>query len=98
MEKTKLLTFGLAVATYNEAANISHLLEKISQEFSKVNDVAFEVLVVDDSSPDGTAELARKSAQKLNRESFHISVLVRLVKDGLGRAYIAGFTHLMNRG
>lgn len=98
MEKTKLLTFGLAVATYNEAANISSLLEKISHEVSKVNDVSFEVLVVDDSSPDGTADLVRKSAQKLNRERFHLDVLVRPVKDGLGRAYIAGFTHLINQG
>ncbi len=93
-----MIKLGLATATYNEAANISHLLSRIWEETLSDNEVAIEVLVIDDSSPDGTAQLVRESAKKLNRPGFHISVLVRPVKDGLGRAYIAGFNQLLGQG
>lgn len=88
---------GLAIATYNEATNITKLLQAIDRELAKVKDVTFEVLVIDDSSPDGTADLVRSSAKKLNRPDFHIDLLLRKVKDGFGRAYVAGFKQLLNQ-
>jgi len=92
-----MIKIGLAIATYNEAANISHLLDSVSHKAATIKDISFEVLVIDDSSPDGTAELVRQSAKTLNRPGFRISVLVRAVKDGLGRAYVAGFTRLIDQ-
>jgi dolichol-phosphate mannosyltransferase len=53
-----------------------------------------EVLVVDDASPDGTAELARQEGERL--EAVH--VLERPDKRGLGAAYCAGFTWGLDRG
>jgi dolichol-phosphate mannosyltransferase len=53
-----------------------------------------EVLVVDDGSPDGTGEIADQVAQELDV----LEVLHRTTKDGLGRAYIAGFTRALDNG
>jgi dolichol-phosphate mannosyltransferase len=53
-----------------------------------------DVLVVDDSSPDGTADIARAVSSELG----HIEVLVRPVKDGLGNAYRHGFKIGLDRG
>lgn len=93
-----MIKIGLAIATYNEAGNIEPILEAVAEETAKILDASFEVLVIDDSSPDGTADKACKTAAKLNRNNLHISVLVRSVKDGLGRAYVAGFTNLIAKG
>lgn len=92
-----MIKVGLSIATYNEALNISHLLDSISHEIADTKDVSFEILVVDDNSPDGTAEIVRKSAKQLNRPNFNVSVLVRKVKDGYGRACIAGFKQLLDQ-
>ena len=53
-----------------------------------------EVLVVDDASPDGTGELADRIAASEHR----VHVLHRTAKDGLGRAYLAGFAWALERG
>jgi dolichol-phosphate mannosyltransferase len=53
-----------------------------------------EVLVVDDASPDGTGELA----DELAADDGHVHVLHRAAKDGLGRAYLAGFGWGLDRG
>jgi dolichol-phosphate mannosyltransferase len=50
-----------------------------------------DVLVVDDNSPDGTGEIADRLAQELD----YVSVLHRQQKQGIGRAYIAAFQHLL---
>ncbi|MCC4211664.1 polyprenol monophosphomannose synthase [Leeuwenhoekiella parthenopeia] len=71
------------IPTYNEAENIEKLLRNI---FAQQR--AFEVLVVDDNSPDGTATLV-KSLQQEFIDRLHI--LERPGKNGLGTAYIAGF-------
>jgi dolichol-phosphate mannosyltransferase len=52
------------------------------------------VLVIDDSSPDGTGELADRLAQELD----HVDVLHRPRKEGLGPAYLAGFRHALAGG
>ncbi|MDQ6798086.1 MAG: polyprenol monophosphomannose synthase [Actinomycetota bacterium] len=73
----------VVLPTYNEAENISTTLRRLRAVVP-----AAQVLVVDDSSPDGTAQIARELAPELGR----IEVLTRATKDGLGSAYRAGFT------
>jgi glycosyltransferase involved in cell wall biosynthesis len=79
----------VVVPTYEEAANIPELLHRLRAAAPEV-----DVLVVDDSSPDGTAKLA----QEMNEELGQIEVLVRDEKSGLGTAYRAGFAIGIDRG
>jgi dolichol-phosphate mannosyltransferase len=74
----------IVLPTYNEADNILSMLKAL-QELS----LAPGVLVVDDNSPDGTADLVRAFQQE-HPETF-VRLLVRTQKEGLGRAYEAGF-------
>jgi dolichol-phosphate mannosyltransferase len=75
--------------TYNEQANIERILQEVRRSLPDGN-----VLVVDDSSPDGTAEIAMKIAETLGS----IDVFVRPEKNGLGPAYRAGFNWGLERG
>ncbi len=77
------------VPTYNEAANLPEIVPAILSQSPRIN-----VLVVDDSSPDGTGELA----DKMSAQDDRIQVLHRAAKEGLGRAYIAGFRWALERG
>lgn len=70
--------------TYNERDNIERIIPQILEVDSRI-----EVLVVDDSSPDGTGEIA----DRLSSAEPRVKVLHREVKEGLGRAYIAGFKY-----
>lgn len=72
------------VPTYNEAENIERLISELL-----VLDESFHVLVVDDGSPDGTADLVLSSQGKFPGRVF---LLTRPQKLGLGTAYILGFT------
>ena len=74
--------FLIVVPTYQEKANIAY---HINEVFKAQPGVA--VLVVDDNSPDGTAQIVRDLQAKY--KALHL--LVREKKEGLGRAYIAGF-------
>ncbi len=75
------LIAAVVVPTYNEKENIKKVIKKIFSQ--KIKGVEFKVIVVDDNSPDGTAEEAKK---------FKGVILVsRPAKLGLGTAYIAGF-------
>ncbi len=85
MEEKKLIV----IPTYNEAENIEPLIEEILETVPDVN-----ILVVDDSSPDGTGEIVEGLAKKDNR----INLLSRTKKEGLGRAYVAGFKWALNHG
>lgn len=79
----------VVLPTYNEAANITRILEAVRRSCP-----AAEVLVVDDSSPDGTADLVKQAAESLGG----IELLVRPVKAGLGNAYKAGFAWGLDHG
>lgn len=86
-------TACIVVPTYNESANITVLLDRIfanAQQHSGKG-VAISVLVVDDSSPDGTAAIVREYAKR----NANVHLLLREEKAGLGAAYIAGLTHAM---
>lgn len=72
----------VCVPTYNERDNLPQIVPAIL-----LQDPRLEVLVIDDSSPDGTGELADRMAC----EEPRLHVLHRSAKEGLGRAYLAGF-------
>jgi dolichol-phosphate mannosyltransferase len=72
--------------TYNERGSITELIERI-YSLSLPN---LEVIIVDDSSPDGTGIIADELAKK-----YPIHVIHRIHKEGLGRAYIFAFTQLL---
>jgi dolichol-phosphate mannosyltransferase len=79
----------LLIPTYNEAIAIVELLKSLA-DLRKERD--FDVLVIDDNSPDGTASIVEK-------ENYQwVSVLRRQHKAGLGAAYRAGFAHVLPLG
>ncbi|MEJ7694788.1 glycosyltransferase, partial [Daejeonella sp.] len=78
------------IPTYNEKENIENIIRKV---FSMTD--VFQVLIVDDGSPDGTAEIV-KHLQTEYDGLLHI--LERKGKLGLGTAYIEGFKWVLKRG
>ena len=79
----------VVLPTYNEADNIAEVLRRLRRAVP-----AADVLVVDDASPDGTAEIARA----IGAEVGGVDVLMRAGKSGLGSAYRAGFIEGLRRG
>lgn len=79
----------IVLPTYNERENIEVFLRSVRDTGAPV-----DVLVVDDASPDGTADAARAVAGELGG----ISVLDRTAKDGLGSAYRDGFERVLTDG
>ena len=79
----------VVVPTYNERENLPAIAERLL-----ALPVGVDVLVVDDSSPDGTGDLADQIAAQNPR----VHVLHRAEKNGLGRAYLAGFGWALERG
>jgi dolichol-phosphate mannosyltransferase len=76
------------IPTYNEAENIENILRKV---FSL--SAGFDVLVVDDNSPDGTPEIV----VRLQKEFPGLHLEIRESKDGLGKAYTHGFKWAMKK-
>lgn len=79
----------VVLPTYNERENIDPFLRALREVSDDV-----DVLVVDDNSPDGTADLARSLGDELGG----VRVLQRTAKDGLGSAYRAGFADVLAGG
>jgi len=84
----------VVIPTFNEAENIDAILRSTVTELDRVIPGEYRILVVDDSSPDGTGELAEAVA----REFDVIGVLHRGSKTGLGHAYLAGFAEALAGG
>lgn len=78
----------VVVPTYNEKENLPVLAEKVFG----LNIPNLEILVVDDNSPDGTADAVRELAQKCP-----VQIIVRNEKRGLGTAYAAAFKSVLGR-
>ena len=78
----------VVIPTYNERENIEPMAAAVLRALSDA-----DLLVVDDASPDGTGELA----DRLARGSARIAVLHRPRKEGLGPAYLEGFTWALAR-
>jgi dolichol-phosphate mannosyltransferase len=79
----------VVLPTYNEILNVEPMLRTLRKVVPQC-----DILVVDDASPDGTANLA----QEISDEVGQITVLRRTQKSGLGRTYRAGFTWGLERG
>lgn len=77
------------IPTYNEKENLPDMAKRVMALPHNI-----EMLVVDDNSPDGTGQIADNLAKAESR----IHVLHRAEKNGLGRAYIAGFKWALERG
>jgi dolichol-phosphate mannosyltransferase len=80
-------TAVVCIPTFNERENLEPMLRALA-------DKGVRVLVIDDSSPDGTGELADRLAAELS----YVDVLHRPHKDGLGPAYLAGFERALAEG
>jgi dolichol-phosphate mannosyltransferase len=80
----------VVVPTYNERESLPLFAEKLRQCAGDV-----DVLIVDDNSPDGTGQLAEELGR---HEGNRIQVLHRDRKEGLGRAYVAGFRRALDMG
>jgi dolichol-phosphate mannosyltransferase len=83
----------ICLPTYNERANLEPIVRRLGEVLAGV-DAEPRLLVIDDSSPDGTGELA----DRLSGELPFVSVLHRTRKEGLGPAYIAGFRWALEHG
>jgi len=81
-----IMKMAICIPTYNESENIRLLIAKLVDYFPDAG-----ILIVDDSSPDGTSEIV----SKISENNKNINLLVRPVKDGLGKAYCAGFGELL---
>ena len=79
----------VVVPTYQEAANVDRFLRAVRSSAPQC-----DILVCDDNSPDGTGELAEKTALELGR----VEVLHRPMKAGLGAAYRQGFRRGLDHG
>ena len=79
----------IVMPTYNERQNVESIAGRVRAALP-----AADLLVVDDSSPDGTGDLADKLAEA----DPHVQVMHRPGKAGLGKAYIAGFGWALERG
>ena len=77
------------IPTYNEIDSLERIVGRLRQSVPEV-----DLLVVDDASPDGTGDLA----ERLAAADPHLTVLHRDAKDGLGRAYLAGFDVALSGG
>ncbi len=77
---------SIVLPTYNERENILKLIEKI-ESVVKIKKLSAEILVIDDSSPDGTADAVRA----INKKFGNIRVLIRKKKLGIGSAHMFGY-------
>ena len=77
----------VVVPTYNERENLENLVTLVRQQPGNIH-----ILIADDNSPDGTGDIADALTRKFPGEVF---VLHRERKEGLGRAYVAAFEHVL---
>jgi dolichol-phosphate mannosyltransferase len=79
----------IIIPTYNEADNVAKIIPEVLAQ-----DEGFNVLIVDDNSPDGTAKII----QEMQKTNSHIHLIERSSKLGLGTAYVAGFKYALSHG
>jgi len=79
----------IVIPTYNELHNIQKLIPLLLEKYPEL-----DILIVDDNSPDGTADFVEQTS-KIDKR---VRVLKREKKMGLGTAYVAGFKYMLNNG
>ena len=89
-------TLAILVPTFNEIENIELVLRAMAEVQLSHQNWNFHVYVLDDSSPDGTGARVEQLAIELNRSGYHVQLLTRFKKKGLGKAYIFGFNYALN--
>lgn len=80
----------IIIPTYNERENVVRMIRRLM-----AMDAMFDLLIVDDGSPDGTAALVRQEQQTYEGR---LHLIERAGKLGLGTAYICGFKYALERG
>jgi dolichol-phosphate mannosyltransferase len=91
MVKVSRAKLSIVLPTYNESQNIVKMLDSIAQMVSPYSAAGAEIIVVDDNSPDGTAEIASVYAKNIsNNKKLHVQVIRREGKFGLSSAIVAG--------
>lgn len=88
----KLPVAVVVVPTYNEAGTIGKMIDTLCGKiFPKIKDWQCKLLVVDDTSPDGTYKIV----QKKQKEYTNLELYLNPQKAGIGGAYVKGFRHAM---
>ena len=80
----------IIIPTYNEKENVTKMIDRLM-----AMPEGFDLLIVDDGSPDGTANLVREAQ---TRDGERVAMIERSGKLGLGTAYIAGFKYALDKG
>ena len=80
----------IIIPTYNERENVVKMIRRVMEDA-----LCFDLLIVDDGSPDGTASLVREEQQRYPKR---LHMLERKGTLGLGTAYIAGFKYALEHG
>jgi dolichol-phosphate mannosyltransferase len=91
MVKPSKAKLSIVLPTYNESQNIVRMLDSIAETLSPY--AAAEIIVVDDNSPDGTADIASLHAKNISNKSsnkLHVQIIRREGKFGLSSAVVAG--------
>ena len=86
------MKLAVVIPTYNEKETIQILIEKLFSEIKPIVD-ELHVVIIDDSSPDGTANIVTDLSDKFQK----ISLIQRPTKLGLGAAYKDGFNHVLEK-
>jgi len=86
------MNISIVIPTYNEKDTLPILIEKLTREVKKIAE-KFSIIIMDDSSPDGTGRIA----EDLNKKYQNITVIQRPSKLGLGSAYKQGFQIALER-
>ena len=86
------MKLAIVIPTYNEGKTLPSLIERLIKQVKHIVD-DFNIVIVDDSSPDGTADIARNMAKKFRE----IIVIQRPTKLGLGAAYKNGFRYVLDK-
>ncbi|MEE2605677.1 MAG: polyprenol monophosphomannose synthase [Thermoproteota archaeon] len=86
------MKLAVVIPTYNEKETIQILIEKLFSEIKPIVD-ELHVVIIDDSSPDGTANIVTDLSDKFQK----ISLIQRPTKLGLGSAYKDGFNHVLEK-
>ncbi len=85
-------TAVIVIPTYNEVGNVRRLLQEITEAVKPIDNWNMQILIVDSLSPDGTAGAVRE----LQRTYSNLHLL-ETPKEGLGKAYGAGFAHALDK-
>jgi dolichol-phosphate mannosyltransferase len=86
------MKLAIVIPTYNEVETVPSLIKELFEKVKKIVE-KLDILIIDDSSPDGTADVVRELGKKYEK----ITVIQRPKKMGLGAAYKEGFRHILEK-